>query len=72
MFRGRSLLVDVNHEHARYSLLSGDPLSITHHGEALQVNGGKPADRKIPPLKPRPSPSQPPGRTPLRRQHAPR
>jgi alpha,alpha-trehalose phosphorylase len=72
MFRGRSLLVDVNHEHARYSLLSGDPLSIIHHGDTIKVNGDKPAERKIPPLKPRPAPSQPPGRAPLRRHHPPR
>ncbi len=68
MFRGRNLLVEVNHEHARYSLLSGDPLELVHHGDPVKVNGDKPQQRAIPPLEPRSAPSQPPGRAPARRR----
>ena len=35
MFRGRTLLVEVNHERARYSILRGDQLELTHHGETI-------------------------------------
>ena len=68
MFRGRSLLVEVNREHVNYSLLAGDPLEIIHHGHRVTVNGDKPLQRSIPHLTPpTPRPSQPPGRVPARR-----
>ncbi len=68
MFRRRSLLVDVAHEHARYSLLKGEPLEITHYDEQLTVNGDEPAEMPIPKLEPRPAPRQPPGRVPAKRR----
>ena len=36
-YRGRVLLVKVRHGTATYSLIEGDPLPITHHGERLTV-----------------------------------
>ncbi|MFZ0042021.1 MAG: glycoside hydrolase family 65 protein [Solirubrobacteraceae bacterium] len=70
MFCGRSLLVDVNHEHTRYSLLAGDPMEIIHHGDPVTVNGDKPVELSIPRLDMggRTPPTQPPGRVPTKRR----
>ena len=39
MFRGRSLLVDVNHEHAQIlAAWTGEPLEIEHHGEPATLD----------------------------------
>ena len=35
VFRGRRLRIEVTQEEARYTLLEGEPLEITHHGSAL-------------------------------------
>ena len=67
-FRHRRLKVEVDHEQARYSLLQGPPLEITHHGRAITITGDKEATARIPKLAPRESPAQPPGRGPARRQ----
>ena len=71
MFRGRSLLVEVDREHARYRLRKGEPLEIEHHGEKITVTTEEAVKRGIPPLRPRGSPTQVPGRTPDRRRPAP-
>ena len=68
MFRGRSLLVEVDSEHARYKLRSGDPLTIEHHGEEHQVTADDDLELEIPRLRPRGTPTQPPGREPDRRR----
>jgi alpha,alpha-trehalose phosphorylase len=68
MFRGRTLLVEVNHERARYSILRGDPLELTHHGETITVSPDEPQALAIPALPARPAPSQPPGRVPAQRR----
>jgi alpha,alpha-trehalose phosphorylase len=68
MFRSRTLMVEVNHERARYSLLAGDPLEISHHGERVTVNGDTPLELEIPALRARPAPSQPSGRAPAKRR----
>ena len=68
MFRGRSVLIDVNHNNATYSLLDGEPLEITHHGDRVTVTPEKPLTFAIPKIKSRPSPGQPPGREPVRRR----
>ncbi len=71
MFRERSLLVEVDHEHARYALRAGEPLEIAHHGEPVTVTGDGVIELAIPHLDPQPSPpSQPPGREPARRRPA--
>ena len=67
--RGTGLRVDVDHERARYSIVSGAPLSLWHHGEEFTVQHGSPVERAIPSIIPGPEPQQPPGRPPgLRRQ----
>ncbi len=67
-FRGRRLLVEVEPERARYSLLEGEPLEITHHGDRLTITGQRPAIRQVPPATLRERPLQPPGREPARRR----
>jgi alpha,alpha-trehalose phosphorylase len=67
--RGSRLCVEVDHERARYSIVSGAPLSLSHHGKEFRVKRGSPVERVIPPITPGPEPQQPPGRAPgLRRQ----
>ncbi len=48
-FRGRQLKIEVALHQARYSLLEGAPLEITHHGETLTVAAAAPVTRTIPP-----------------------
>jgi alpha,alpha-trehalose phosphorylase len=67
-FRGRRLRVEVEHEQATYSLATGDPLELRHHGKEFTVSAEAPETRSIPPLAPREAPSQPPGRAPARRE----
>jgi alpha,alpha-trehalose phosphorylase len=67
MFRGRCLRVTVHAHEATYTLESGDPLAIVHHGEALEVRPDEPATKRIPPAPRRERPRQPPGREPRRR-----
>jgi alpha,alpha-trehalose phosphorylase len=68
MFRSRTLVVEVNHTRARYSLIAGEPLQIGHHGEPVTVNGDAPLELEIPVLPARPAPSQPAGREPAKRR----
>jgi len=68
LYRGRSLRVETTAARARYELLSGDAIELCHHGERLVVAPGEPEDRPIPPVTPRPAPTQPPGRAPVRRR----
>jgi alpha,alpha-trehalose phosphorylase len=67
MFRGRRLRVEVKHHAASYSLLSGEALEITHHGEQLTVKPGKGVSRPLPKLGRHERPTQPAGRAPERR-----
>jgi alpha,alpha-trehalose phosphorylase len=67
-FRGRRLKVEISPEAARYSLLAGAPLEISHHGESTKLRTGKPVACSIPLLLPTNDvPRQPPGRAPLHR-----
>jgi alpha,alpha-trehalose phosphorylase len=64
-YRGRTILVAVREQAATYSLLAGDPLDITHHGQPVTISDKKlsldiPAPVQLPP------PTQPPGRMPQR------
>jgi alpha,alpha-trehalose phosphorylase len=68
MIRGSSLLVEVDHEQATYSLLDGPSVPLRHHGERLDVTADAPVARPIPRLVSRPAPRQPPGREPTRRR----
>ncbi|MDQ1050696.1 glycoside hydrolase family 65 protein [Streptomyces sp. V4I2] len=61
---GRRLRVEIGPDKATYTLVSGDPLTIRHHGNPLTVNGDGPVVRPVPAQKPRPAPEQPPHRSP--------
>ncbi len=66
-YRGRVLHVEVRAGQAHYSLLSGDPLPITHHGEQATL-GEDGLALDIPPLEALPNPTQPAGRVPQSRR----
>ncbi|CAL9345257.1 putative glycosyl hydrolase [Streptomyces sp. enrichment culture] len=63
-FRGRCLRVEIDGGKATYTLLSGPPMRVGHHGTVFTVNGDGPVVRAVPPLTPRPEPEQPPHRRP--------
>jgi alpha,alpha-trehalose phosphorylase len=66
--RGRILRVEVENHTASYTLLSGEPLEVRHHGEALRVSGDGPVTRPVSVPPERERPSQPPGRAPRERR----
>ncbi len=66
-FRGRRLLVEVEHEQATYSLRGGSSLEIVHHGKKATVDAKRPLTRPIPSPPVRETPRQPAGRVPERR-----
>ncbi len=66
-FRGRRLLVEVEHGQATYSLLEGEAIEIVHHGRRATVEPRRALSRKINPAPVREPPSQPAGRAPQRR-----
>ncbi|MDQ0791025.1 glycoside hydrolase family 65 protein [Streptomyces sp. B3I8] len=63
---GRRVRVEIERGAAGYTLLSGEPLVIHHHGESLTVERDKVSRRDIPPLKAVPAPAQPHHRRPNR------
>ncbi len=65
-FRERRLRVEVQRDRARYSLLEGPPLQITHHGQTIKVTTTDPVSRPIPRIAAREPPTQPAGRSPGR------
>jgi alpha,alpha-trehalose phosphorylase len=67
-FRGRRLAVAVDHKRATYKLLEGDALQIVHHGKKATVQPQRLLVRRIPPPPKWPTPSQPRGRAPQRRE----
>ncbi|MFR9794926.1 glycoside hydrolase family 65 protein [Streptomyces sp. MS06] len=62
--RGSCLRVEVGPDKATYTLLSGGPLTIRHHGTPLTVHADAPAVGAVPPPVRRPEPEQPLHRTP--------
>jgi alpha,alpha-trehalose phosphorylase len=67
-YRGKCVRVRVTAENARYTLDgTSDTLRIKHYGEPLDLRGGEPVDRGLPPQPQRAAPTQPPGRGPRRR-----
>jgi alpha,alpha-trehalose phosphorylase len=62
-YRGRIVLVSVHNRSATYTLLAGDPLDITHHGNPVTISD-KELTLDIPPSVQLPPPTQPPGRVP--------
>ncbi|GGZ84761.1 glycoside hydrolase family 65 protein [Streptomyces echinoruber] len=63
-FRGRCLRVEIQQESATYVLLSGPSLTIRHHGDPVTLTTGAPTTLPVPPVKPLPTPEQPPHRKP--------
>ncbi|CAL9663031.1 putative glycosyl hydrolase [Streptomyces sp. enrichment culture] len=63
-FLGRCLRVEITADRARYTLRSGPPLTVRHHGTELTVREEAPVERPLPPTEPRPAPEQPPHRAP--------
>ncbi|MFG2455893.1 glycoside hydrolase family 65 protein [Streptomyces sp. NPDC048523] len=61
---GRCLRVEIGPDKATYTLLSGAPLTIRHHGTPLTLDGDGPVVRPVPAPKDRPAPGQPPHRAP--------
>ncbi|MGW2958588.1 glycoside hydrolase family 65 protein [Streptomyces sp. NPDC001220] len=64
--RGSRLRVEIGADKATYTLLDGPPLTVHHHGEPLTVSTDSPAVRAVPPVRPGPTPQQPPHRAPNR------
>ena len=66
-YRHRRLRVTVTPSEARYDLVEGDPLVITHHGHEMHLATGRLASCPIRPARPvGAAPEQPPGRAPKR------
>jgi alpha,alpha-trehalose phosphorylase len=61
---GTRLRVEVGPGRVRYTIISGDPLKLSHHGKRFRVAHGSPVERAIPPIEAGPAPSQPAGRPP--------
>jgi alpha,alpha-trehalose phosphorylase len=70
-FRDRRLRVEVTHDEARYSLLRGTALQITHHGQTINVTTDRPVTRPIPGISAGKAPTQPSGRNPRSRHRRP-
>lgn len=65
----RRLEIDVTAASATYTLLEGEPIRITHHGEGLTASVGEPIELPIPKAAPASAaPTQPQGRHPVRRR----
>ncbi|HYN98502.1 MAG TPA: glycosyl hydrolase family 65 protein, partial [Actinomycetota bacterium] len=66
-YRDRQISVVVLKEKATYVMKSGEPMTISHHGEEFELVAHRLCTQRIPPASPREHPTQPPGREPLRR-----
>jgi alpha,alpha-trehalose phosphorylase len=66
-FQGRLLEVEVRDHHASYRLLEGEPLTVHHFGEEIEL-GPEPVERQAPPLPHVEPVTQPAGRQPERRR----
>ncbi|MFF4906044.1 glycoside hydrolase family 65 protein [Streptomyces sp. NPDC001260] len=64
---GRRLRVEIGPDKATYTLLSGPPLTIRHHGTQVTVRTEAPVLRTVPQPPAHPAPEQPPHRSPIRR-----
>jgi alpha,alpha-trehalose phosphorylase len=62
-YRGRLLMVETRGQRARYSLLDGDAIDLSHHGADFTL-GTEPVSLPIPYAEPGPRPEQPSGRAP--------
>jgi alpha,alpha-trehalose phosphorylase len=65
IYRGRRLRVTVAGAQAQYELLDGEPITVEHHGEPVELEEvGKVATRPLKPARVRARPAQPAGREP--------
>ncbi|MPY91571.1 MAG: family 65 glycosyl hydrolase [Acidimicrobiia bacterium] len=62
LYRGRRLRVELGHDSARYELVSGEPLELTHNGDLLTLEAGSPRTLPCPERGQRPPVGPPPGR----------
>ena len=60
----RCLRVEIGPDKATYTLVSGAPLTIRHHGTPVTLGDDGPVVRPVPTPRDRPAPSQPPHRAP--------
>jgi alpha,alpha-trehalose phosphorylase len=70
VLQGRRLRVEIKHKSARYLLVEGAALDISHHGAAVTLSAGTPSVQKISTITPRARARQPAGREPARRRPA--
>jgi alpha,alpha-trehalose phosphorylase len=70
VLEGRRLRVEIKHKSARYLLVEGQPLEISHHGDTVTLAAGEPSVQPIPAIAPRTRARQPPGREPTPRRPA--
>ena len=61
---GRRLRVEIGPDKATYTLLSGPPLTLRHHGSPLTLRDDGPVVRPVPQAPDRPAPEQPLHRSP--------
>ncbi len=66
-FRGRHIRVEANQKEASYSLLEGSPLKLTENGETIELATDRVVSRPIVHIAAGQPPSQPAGRSPVRR-----
>ena len=67
-YRRRNLCVTATPGQALYELHDGEPITVLHYRQPVEVAAGEPVKLPIPPLPRRPRPAQPPGRAPARRR----
>ncbi|MGW0898898.1 glycosyl hydrolase family 65 protein, partial [Streptomyces goshikiensis] len=60
----RLIRIDMGQSTARYTLQSGGPLTVTHHGTRVTLTKDTPTDLPVPPAPDSPEPRQPKGRAP--------
>ncbi|MBV9315392.1 MAG: glycoside hydrolase family 65 protein [Pseudonocardia sp.] len=65
-YQGRQLRVEVGARVAEYSLVTGEPMTLSHYGSELTIKVDHPASEPIPELITPAPVSQPPGRPPSR------
>ncbi|HEY2562217.1 MAG TPA: glycosyl hydrolase family 65 protein, partial [Acidimicrobiales bacterium] len=70
-YRARRLSVTIQQDSATYELLEGDPITVFHHGNRLDLRD-RPVVAALPALGATPEITQPPGRAPIHRQRTPR
>jgi alpha,alpha-trehalose phosphorylase len=68
--RGQQVRAEITATTATYTLASGRPATITHHGEDVVLQPGQPLILPVPPAPPVRPVSQPHGRAPARRKPA--